>query len=85
MSEHKFTPGPWFISDYYHDVVVDQDGLRIAAALSDKPIDVYDAHLIAAAPRLLQALQEVVRISDRQHDAWDEAKAAIAEALGEAE
>lgn len=41
-----------------------------------------DALLIAAAPDLLEALQEVVAISDRKHDAWDKAKAAIAKALG---
>lgn len=29
---------------------------------------------------LLAALEEVVRISDRKHDAWDRAKEAIAEA-----
>lgn len=31
---------------------------------------------------LLAALKEVVRISDRKHDAWDRAHAAIAEAEG---
>lgn len=41
-----------------------------------------NARLIAAAPDLLAALQKVVAISDRKHDAWDEAKAAIAKALG---
>lgn len=38
--------------------------------------------LMAAAPDLLEALQEVVAISDRKHDAWDKAKVAIAKALG---
>ena len=41
-----------------------------------------DMRLMAAAPDLLAALQKVVAISDRKHDAWDEAKAAIAKALG---
>lgn len=41
-----------------------------------------NTHLIAAAPDLLEALREVVRISDRKHDAWDQAKAAIAKAEG---
>ena len=36
-----------------------------------------NAKLIAAAPELLEALIEVVRISDRKHDAWDKAKQAI--------
>lgn len=41
----------------------------------------WNAQLIAAAPELLQALQEVVAISDRKHEAWDRAHAAIAKAL----
>lgn len=40
-----------------------------------------DARLIAAAPDLLEALQKVVAISDRKHEAWDKAHAAIAKAL----
>jgi len=41
-----------------------------------------NARLIAAAPELLQALKEMVAISDRKHDAWDAAHAAIAKAEG---
>ena len=41
-----------------------------------------NARLIAAAPELLATLQEVVRISDHKHDAWNAAKAAIAKATG---
>ena len=33
--------------------------------------------------KLLAALVEVIRISDRDHDAWNHAKALIAEAKGE--
>jgi hypothetical protein len=39
-----------------------------------------DLTLAAVAPDLLEALKEVVAISDRDHDAWDRAKAAIARA-----
>jgi hypothetical protein len=42
-----------------------------------------NANLFAAAPDLLEALQKVIAISDRKHDAWDEGKAAIAKALGQ--
>lgn len=42
-----------------------------------------NARLIAAAPELLDALIEVVRISDRNHVAWDAAHKAIAKARGE--
>ncbi len=31
----------------------------------------------AAAGELLEAMEEVIRISDRDHEAWDKAKAAI--------
>lgn len=40
------------------------------------------ARLIAAVPDLLAALKAVVAISDRKHDAWDAAHAAIAKAEG---
>lgn len=43
-----------------------------------------NANLIAAAPDLLAALKAVVELSDRKHDAWDAAKAAIAKAEGRA-
>lgn len=32
---------------------------------------------------LLEALEEVIAISDRKHDVWDKAKQAIAKAKGE--
>jgi hypothetical protein len=41
-----------------------------------------NAALIAAAPDLLEALKKVVALSDRKHDAWDAAHAAIAKAEG---
>lgn len=41
-----------------------------------------NARLISAAPDLLSALREVVAISDRDHEAWGRAKAAIAKATG---
>lgn len=41
-----------------------------------------NAHLIAAAPELLEALQAVVRVADRQTDEFDMARSAIEKALG---
>jgi len=40
------------------------------------------AHLIAAAPDLLEALQQLLKADDNQSRSW--ARAAIAKALGEA-
>lgn len=40
----------------------------------------HNATLAAAAPDLLEALIEVVRLSDKKHDAWDKAKEAIKKA-----
>lgn len=70
--------------------VANDDGLCICEVWQDidmsvekgKQIAAANAHLIAAAPDLLAALKEVVTISDRKHDAWDRAKAAIAKAEG---
>lgn len=42
-----------------------------------------DVRLMEAAPDLLEALQAVVRVADRQTDEFDMARAAISKALGE--
>lgn len=90
MSKH--TPGPWRscergdYSDYHGASVV------IVSPVADMRVAVVHHHgtseadanasLIAAAPELLAALKEVVRISNRNHAAWDKARAAIAKAEG---
>lgn len=71
----QFTPGPWHVNSPY---IEDQHG-TIAKVM--RPED--NAALIAAAPDLFEALEEVIRISDRKHAAWDKAKAALAKAKGE--
>lgn len=88
------TPGPWFPL-LRHDGV--PFGIASKAAMRDDSDSVClmpggarwpreqieaNARLIAAAPKLLESLKRVVALSDRTHDAWDEAKAAIAEAIG---
>lgn len=75
-TEH--TPGPWkaFGTAVYFP------GIRGGFDLRSCPNPEANARLIAAAPDLLDALKEVVRISDRKHDAWDAARAAIAKATG---
>lgn len=55
---NKHTPGPWFIRDGYKDLIEDSDGIRVAAVLSDN--ENYDAHLIAAAPEMLDFINEFI-------------------------
>ena len=59
-----------------HEIHWSDDGECVAEIVHGEE----EAKLIAAAPDLLEALIEVVRISDRKHDAWDKAKAAILKA-----
>jgi hypothetical protein len=54
----------------------------LAVTAQDLPEQEANARLISAAPELLEALKAVIAISDRSHDAWDAAKAAIAKAEG---
>jgi len=81
--ETKHTPGPWKIvrdaSDFIQGVEVDS-GWICDTQFNSIPSCEANAKLIAAAPDLLEALQEVIKISDRNHIAWDKAKAAIQKA-----
>lgn len=74
------TPGPWAHTDY--GSIKDANNATVAEVLPGGRTA--DARLIAAAPDLLAALEEVVSLSDRDHAAWDRARAAIAKAKGEA-
>ena len=80
----KFTDRPWEAcerGDYADDgIVIIGDDRRIAVVNQEQ-----DARLIAAAPDLLEALQEVfdaVMGVSVPSAAWDKARAAIAKALG---
>ena len=85
MNETKFTPGPWYARPDPDKILNDDWCIGSGKELDDIAICAENnAHLIAAAPDLYNALEEVIRISDRKHDAWDKAKAAIAKARGKA-
>ncbi|WP_371343827.1 hypothetical protein [Klebsiella quasipneumoniae] len=51
----------------------------------DIEVQVANANLIAAAPELLEALQDALHAYDKhsEYSEWDFARAAIAKALGE--
>jgi hypothetical protein len=79
--------GPWHchkttVKNSAGDWIADCEMHHISYAKGSRDEREANARLISAAPELLAALQAVVAISDRKHDAWDEAKAAIAKATG---
>jgi len=98
MSESKFTPGPWTTDG--SEVMTEDYTTHIATAWSDTGVGrcvsrseaIADARLIAAAPELLAALQELITLKDtKPHDyeqrkiqAWRAAREAIENAIGEA-
>lgn len=86
MEKLNITPAPWHVM---RGDVLDQHGRMVAAVDS---YDTDDADLIAAAPELLEALQDFMA-NDSGNDKscghsfecvcrFDKAKAAIAKALG---
>ena len=87
MSKH--TPGPWAVEELKHRYrlrcsIEATDGSLVGESYEEK-----NAHLIAAAPELLDALCYLLEASSGQgpHEQWlaamDQARAAIAKAEGE--
>lgn len=86
MKEFKGTPGSWVVDGDYD--VTTEDGTVVAWAAKGifEPDEITaNAHLIAAAPDLLEALQNIVKTLDEAgcEAATVEAKAAISKALRE--
>lgn len=87
----KHTPGPWsvnVIGQHWNnktlthiEVTFGHDG----ECICDTVYNPADANLIAAAPDLLEALQDALHAYDKhgEHPEWDFARAAISKALGE--
>lgn len=100
MKEFKGTPGPWRFDEqttlsggpvFY---IAQDDNAKYTPNYSDvsqtcsgelKHIQKANAQLIAAAPDLLEALQDALHAYDKhgEHSEWDFARAAISKALGE--
>lgn len=93
MKDFKGTPGPWLVKEVDDDDISEMSSTMVVAGPhviacigptgnTDLKSDIDNANLIAAAPELLEALQAVVRVADRQTDEFDMARAAISKALG---
>ena len=87
----SYTKGEWYLQEYtdaYTNIIRCNNGkghetIFIAATpQSTLPEARANAKLMAAAPDLLDALKEVIAISDRDHVAWIKARAAIEKAIG---
>lgn len=94
MSEPKFTPGPWLFSSYKSgNSVIVIDGKEFDVATVNYPNRDANAHLIAAAPELYEALeglladiteyQEINNLGGQNNHWQVKAKAALAKARGE--
>jgi len=94
MSKH--TPGPWEIKRHFdpgYKFISAQKHTALAQVVwrmedeDRSPVCEANAHLIAAAPELLEALQNLLKVHEgeggTQHHAGDMARAAIAKAKGE--
>lgn len=86
MSEFKHTPGPWFVGNQGRFLVCTLTPVvQIYADQMVRTDAVHDARIIAAAPELLEALQEVFSDADKAKSLqWiNKAAYAIAKATGE--
>lgn len=101
MTEPKFTPGPWDASEHgdYSDydgeciVILGLDTRICVVQGSDDSETYHNAHLIAAAPELYEALQDMhkTQLNNNKHDPDDyknteqylRVEAALAKSRGE--
>lgn len=94
--EFKGTPAPWNYNDNISGAITDSNGDKVVCAhpvlyVNSKEMKA-NAHLIAAAPELLEALQKLLKYHDDFYGIEPDedpehplaiAKAAIAKALGQ--
>jgi len=81
---NKHTPGPWSVSidDSNDGVDAIEPGVLWGCGCCGSPnLNISDAHLIAAAPELLEVLIEITETLGRP-DTFAKARAAIAKATG---
>ena len=81
----QHTPGPWSYNGATDIHAGESSGFTICEIYpsdSKTRMGKANARLIAASPELLEALDGILAITDRDHVAWDKARAAIAKAKG---
>lgn len=86
----SYTKGQWYLQKYtdaYTNIVRCNNGKHETIYIASTPQSSLpearaNAMLMAAAPDLLESLQEIIAITDRDHVAWYKAKAAIEKAIG---
>ncbi|GAB7454695.1 hypothetical protein OUHCRE13_43210 [Enterobacter roggenkampii] len=90
MKRFEGSPAPWRINgvDYHDYGLIDAEGGEIMLLKAECEQDDRNATLIAAAPDLLEALQELVFLYEhdegcRELTEYKRAKEAISKALGE--
>ncbi|MGX5087105.1 hypothetical protein [Enterobacter sp. UPMP2052] len=78
----KHTPGPWY---WDSEGLGSKDVLVFGKGYPFEMTSKANKQLIAAAPDLLEALQDALHAYDKhgEHPEWDFARAAISKALGE--
>ena len=80
MSKHA--PGPWMFVEDKQNVIMSSDDFAVAEVFVPE-----DGPIIAAAPELLEALENLLKVHEgeggTQYNAADIARAAIAKAKGE--
>jgi hypothetical protein len=96
----QHTPGPWHVgrrsAKTWHLGIYSQDGSEVAKVDVQSALQLRrrtaNAIVMAASPKLLKALQELVSLeadgmqaSESAIEAWERARAAIANATGVAE
>lgn len=71
----KHTPGPWHLStDGFTTMITDANGDEVYIGANEA-----NARLIAAAPELLEALQDIANHHEHQRDLWSSEECADAD------
>ncbi len=86
MSKTQFTAGPWHVTEYMSDYVIDgADGFDVCNVINNDDIDRHNANLIAAAPEMYAMLEKLSMqlTAINAHKAVDEIERLLAKARGE--